>query len=127
MNVDPFFLLKEVSEMSKLYSQAHQTSDEQKYNRAQYNAFADSTYEKEKQANTSFQGFDPNSIEEKMKKFRFAKTNDTAPKDSNWFSKLQQNQQGKTPEKQSVTTNAKSFQIGVSKEDEIEIAKSMIP
>lgn len=73
LNADPFVLLKEVTEMSRLYNESKQDPMEQQYNRAQYDAFTKSTYEKAEAENSSlFSGKnDPTSVEEKMKRFRF--------------------------------------------------------
>lgn len=81
-NVDPFFLLKEVIEMSK-YDSNNMTA-EQMISRQNYNALVNKTYEAEK--TTLIQkGFDPDSIKEKMKSLKFAKGD--LNKDAGWFQK----------------------------------------
>lgn len=82
--IDPFFLLKEVVEMSRLDDYDNLT-DEQKYNREQYNALVNQTYEEEK-PKLMAKGYDPLSIQEKMKNFKFAKADNS--KDTNWFQKI---------------------------------------
>lgn len=66
-----------------------------------------------------------------MKRLRFVNPNAGAPKDTNWFSKVGALAAGKSPERdakepsrQTMTNWTKRL---LSKEDEIEIAKSMIP
>ena len=89
--IDPFFLLKEVVEMSRLDDPDNLT-DEQKYNREQYNALVNQTFEEEKPKLIA-NGYDPMSIQEKMKNLRFAKMDNS--KDSNWFSKMNSSQEHK--------------------------------
>ena len=75
---DPFFLLKEVAEMSKLNDELHMT-DKQRMAREQYNAIASQNYLEG--------GFDKSAIEEKIKKLKFAKQ-DSSSKDPNWFKNM---------------------------------------
>jgi hypothetical protein len=51
VGADPFVLLKEVTEMSRLYNEAKLDPMEQQYNRAQYDAFTQQSYEKVKAEN----------------------------------------------------------------------------
>lgn len=94
-SVDPFFLLKEVVEMSK-YDAEHST-DQQKANRVNYNALANQNYDQKVKTD----GFDPLSIEEKIKKLKFAKVGE-GTKDSNWY----KNVNSKTAESTASAMNA---------------------
>lgn len=66
-----------------------------------------------------------------MKKLRFVNPNTAAPKDTNWFSKVGSLAAGKSPERDakesSRHTQTNWTKKLLTKEDEIEIAKSMIP
>jgi hypothetical protein len=64
-DVDPFFLLKEAAEMSKLTTEGG-LSLQQEENRANYANLVKGLAEEHSKS------FDVNSIEEKLKKFKFA-------------------------------------------------------
>lgn len=135
LKVDPFVLLKEVSEMSRLYkdSCANQDTSKDEMTRAEYNAYTAQAYENLKGQNRGLpgSGFDPSELEEKMKKLRFVNPNAGAPKDSNWHTKVGALVAGKSPERDlkesSRHTQTNWTKKLLTKEDEIEIAKSMIP
>ena len=63
-------------------------------------------------------GYDPKSIEEKMKNFKFAKA-DSVSKDTNWFKKIN--------EVKPTIAPPKEMKIGLSPSDEKKIHKEMIP
>ena len=92
---DPFYLLKEAAEMQLTGPMTMQ----QEENRENYNAMVNQNYTELK--------IDPLSIEEKMKKLKFAKRDQS--KDTNWFK------------------NIKNSKVGISEEDEKQIQKEMIP
>ena len=92
---DPFYLLKEAAEMQLTGPMTMQ----QEENRENYNAMVNQNYTELK--------IDPLSIEEKMKKLKFAKRDQS--KDTNWFK------------------NIKNSKVGISEEDEKRIQKEMIP
>ena len=109
LQVDPFVLLKEVSEMSRLYQQdsgANGDSQQAELTRAEYNAYTAQAYDNLKGQNKGAlaQGFDASELEEKMKKLRFVNANATAPKDTNWFSKVGALAAGKSPERDTKET-----------------------
>ena len=71
-------------------------------------------------------GFDMNSIEEKMKQFKFAKVENSGAKDANWFQKLNQREasnESMGAKRLSIKTN----NVGLTEEDERRINKEMIP
>ena len=86
--VDPFFLIKECAEMSK-----YKPGDVDQ-NRSNFNNFV---------------GYDPKSIEEKMKNFKFAKV-ENVQKDTNWFKKME--------DVKIVQEEPKPMKIGLSDSDE---------
>jgi hypothetical protein len=104
IKADPFLLLKEVNEMSKIYKEL--SSNDEEMARANYDAFTKQTYEKVKTENGGklANGFDPASLEEKMKKFKFAKPSEAVDmnKDSNWFAKIGQLKSGKSSDKETA-------------------------
>ena len=53
--------------------------------RANYNALANQNYD----AKTQKDGYDPLSIEEKMKRLKFAKPELNQTKDTNWFKNIE--------------------------------------
>lgn len=102
--------------MSRLYNESKQDPIEQQYNRAQYDAFANQNYEKMTQNGTLPNlKFDPSSLEDKMKKFRFVNPNQSGTKDNDWFSKLN-SLTNKNNEKENGSQ--KKLQLGITKEDE---------
>lgn len=125
--VDPFFLLREVAEMSNLKSMAESKGGElsfkQQESLANYNTFVQSNYDKLQLQQPSTGGFDIQSIEDKMKNLKFAKKE--GPKDSNWFSKFsQQHDQENSTESKQRRTNMK-FEL--TDENKRQINKEMIP
>ena len=72
-------------------------------------------------------GFDANSIEEKMKKFKFAqRVSSGRDKDADWFRKFRTNT---TTDKTETSTGklGSSIKVGLSESDHRQIHKEMIP
>lgn len=68
-------------------------------------------------------GYDPQSIADKMSKFKFAKNAASTQKDQNWFSKLNTKSDNDT----SLLSNQKPKKGGLTEEQERQIQKDMIP
>ena len=88
--MDPFFLLREVAEISNLQKMSENKDTElgmkQQLNFANYNNMVMANYDKIKDSKVavpSSDGFDMQSIEERMKRLKFAKQDNS--KDPNWF------------------------------------------
>lgn len=106
---DPFFLLREVAEMSNLKNLSKndaELTNAQQMSKANYNNLVQSNYEKlnpSEVAKPASSGYDPMSIEEKIKRLRFAKkdnnsmSNAGGAKDANWFQKLNNMDKVKKP------------------------------
>ena len=109
---DPFFLLREVAEMSNLKNLSKndgELTNAQQMSKANYNNLVQANYEKLNPTSegasinkTATSGYDPLSIEEKIKRLRFAKKDSSIPsatggKDANWFQKLSSMDKGKEP------------------------------
>lgn len=120
MVTDPFFLLREAAELSKINAE-NGLSMKQEENRANYNNLIESFVKPEMQI-----FLDPYSIEERMKKLKFAsKTAPDAKKDPNWFKNM--NKGRKDEIKLNHMQWQKNLKVGVSKEDEEQIHREMIP
>lgn len=78
-SIDPFYLLREVAEMSNLrhQDQTHLTDQElsrQQESLAGYNSLVMKNFDDAVKSNSgSLPGYDPQSLAEKMSKFKFAK------------------------------------------------------
>jgi len=68
--------------------------------RANYNALANQNYE----AKVKCDGFDPLSIEEKMKKLKYAKADFNTTKDTNWFKNLNNTENASKSASQTATS-----------------------
>jgi hypothetical protein len=125
---DPFQALKEAVETQK-YLQTCQDIDPTKES---YNQMVDQTYESMHRSayhssETLSKGYDPSSLEEKMKKFKFANTLTTegSTKDGDWFKKFQSGL--KSTGSSSDQPEKPKIKFGLSKEDEQQIHREMIP
>ena len=111
-NTDPFFLLREVAEMSNLKNLSKndgELTNAQQMSKANYNNLVQANYEKlnppSEVKTSAASGYDPLSIEEKIKRLRFAKKDNNSmsnamaggAKDANWFQKLNSMDKGKKP------------------------------
>ena len=75
-------------------------------------------------SNTGMGGYDPQSLAEKMSKFKFAKAGGNIQKDQDWFSKL--NNKADDNEETSKA-NQKRMKSGLTEEEERQIHREMIP
>jgi hypothetical protein len=82
-----------------------------------------SNYDKEKTATTTDK-FDPMSIEERMKKLKFAKKENLPGKDNNWFKKVQD---GVLSAEAEEAPKKPALKFGLTDEDERQIHREMIP
>lgn len=106
--------------MSNLKKNYEEMSAKQQENLAGYNQMIMKNYDASTMS-TKPTGYDPSSIAEKVKNLKFAKL---APKDTDWFSKLNSTS---TVEQNSKNITPKKLRNGLTEDDERKIAQEMIP